>query len=203
MIKSNFVAVYLSRVSNVKDLSDVYPLERKEEILNCSSKKVIDEKYSSWKLLEKALLEQWNISLKDAEPKKTANGKWIIKEGYFSVSHSFGVVAVALSKNPVGIDVELALLKKDGLEKRILTEKEFRAFNKLKQEEKEHFILTAWTKKESIFKMLGYGIFSPNEIECEDFFTTTKNVPLLDKNFYLSVATEGQSEIEYFTIDCE
>lgn len=203
MLQSNSVAVYLSRTSSAKDLADIYPLERKEEILNCSAKKVIDEKYSSWKLLEKALKKQWNVELKDAQPKKTANGKWVIKEGYFSLSHSCGVVAVALSKMPVGVDIELDFLPKDNLEKRILTEKELGVFYNLKEQDKAGFLSAVWTKKESIFKMLGVGNFSPNKIEYENYFTATKKASLLGKNFYISVATEGQSEIEYFIIDCE
>lgn len=203
MLQSNSVAVYLSRTSSAKDLADIYPLERKEEILNCSSKKVIDEKYSSWKLLEKALKKQWSVELKDAQPKKTANGKWVIKGGYFSLSHSCGVVAVALSKMPVGVDIELDFLPKDNLEKRILTEKELGVFYSLKEQDKAGFLSAVWTKKESVFKMLGVGNFSPNQIEYENYFTATKKASLLGKNFYISVATEGQSEIEYFTIDCE
>lgn len=198
MNKNNQVAVYICPLTEAQNLSDIYPKERKEEILACSSKKVINEKYTAWKLLEKALKEQWGKSMQDLSFVKKENGKWNINDGYFSIAHSKGVVVVALSKAPVGTDVEKALNFNKRLLNRVATTKEKEQLTCLQKEEMGIFLSKLWTKKESIFKLLGKGNFSPNDIECEKYYTVTQSINSNGNVFFLSVATENISEINIF-----
>ena len=86
----NKVFVYFSRlIESVKDIK-VYPKERQAEILSCTSKKVITEKYTAWKLLERALKEQFDTDIEKVNFEKQKNGKWVMDKGYFSISHSNG-----------------------------------------------------------------------------------------------------------------
>ena len=200
----NKVFVYFSRL--IEDASDikVYPLERQLEILSCTSKKVISEKYTAWKLLERALKEQFDTDIEKVNFEKQKNGKWVMDKGYFSISHSNGVCLVALLDTPVGIDLEKPIKVAKRLCDRLLTEKEFAVFNTLPEKEKESYISKMWTKKESIFKFLGSGVFSPKEIESENYFTITKNLTLFNEEFLMSITTEKKtSEIVFLQKDFE
>ncbi len=199
----NKVFVYYSPLINVEKDIKVYPKERELEILSCTSKKVISEKYTAWKLLEIALKEQFNTDIEKVNFEKQANGKWIMDKGYFSITHSNGIVMVALSRNPVGIDLEKPIKLSKRLPLRLLTEKELATFNGLNEQEKEIYISNIWTKKESIFKFLGKGSFSPKNIETENYFTVTKNLTLFNEKFLSSITVEKTSEIVFFQKDFE
>ena len=200
----NKVFVYFSRlIESVKDIK-VYPKERQAEILSCTSKKVISEKYTAWKLLERALKEQFDTDIEKVHFEKQKNGKWVMDKGYFSISHSNGVCLVALLDTPVGIDLEKPIKLTKRLCDRLLTEKEFAFFNALPEKEQESYISTIWTKKESIFKFLGKGVFSPKEIESENYFTITKNLTLFNEEFLMSITTEKKAnEIVFLQKDFE
>jgi phosphopantetheine--protein transferase-like protein len=111
---------------------------------------------------------------------------------------------VALLDTPVGIDLEKPIKLTKRLCDRLLTEKEVDTFNALPENEKESYISKIWTKKESIFKFLGRGVFSPKEIESENYFTITKNLTLFNEEFLMSITTEKKaSEIVFLQKDFE
>lgn len=198
MQKNNTVSVYTAPLIQGDTDFSVYPKERQEEILSCTSKKVRLEKYTAWKLLEKALKEQFDLDLTSVKFSKTPNGKWTFDKGYFSISHSFGIVAVALSKNPVGIDIERQIKQKRGLENRLLTKKELSLFLSLEENKKDEYLSFAWVKKESIFKLSGSGVFSPTNVESESHKTITKTFNINGEVFYFSLATKESENVEFF-----
>ena len=120
-----------------------------------------------WKLLLVAIERKFGYKPEELKFSKTENGKWICDKLWFSLSHSHGASAVIVSDKPCGIDVEY---KVDFLKKS--ADKSFiEAFLNRMSESASDFgtisaeeILSLWTKKESLYKMTGEGIFSPKKI---------------------------------------
>jgi len=78
-------------------------------------------------------------------------GKPISKDKEFNVSHSKGYVAIAISDEPVGLDIEYLRLHKEALKKMIASEKEERAIESIED------FFKVWTSKESLVKCVGTG----------------------------------------------
>ena len=146
-------------------IAPVFPKERYDEILSCSSVSLRREKLAVWKLLEKAVKEHLNLDFANLCFTKTPNGKWTCPEFHFSLSHSGDIVAVAVSEKPVGVDVQKFCPIKEGLAERILTEEELRALVTLPPERRDEFILSAWAGKESAFKKDGDECLTPRKRE--------------------------------------
>ena len=102
----------------------------------------------------------------------------------FSLSHSGNMLAVAISKKPIGVDVQTILPFSVDLAKTICNEKEFETVSKSRNPAR---VLTKlWAKKESLIKCKGEGfnqdlktIFNRNQ----NFRYKTKS----GKNFELCV----------------
>ena len=67
----------------------------------------LEHHYSAmiWHLLETVLLRDFNVELNSLHPKKIETGRWIFDKYYISLSHSRGYYAIAISSEPIGIDV--------------------------------------------------------------------------------------------------
>ena len=145
----------------------VYPPQRAEEIAKTRSEKARREKLAVWKLLLAAIERKFGYKPWQLSFSKTENGKWICDKLWFSLSHSHGAAAVIVSDKPCGIDVEY---KVDFLKKS--ADKSFiKAFLNQTSESADdngtlsaEEILSLWTKKESLYKKTGEGIFSPKKI---------------------------------------
>lgn len=189
--------VYIDKISNYTVGLDVYPKGRLLEILSCKSEKVKTQKYASWKLLENALKSSLNLQIKDLEFEKLDNGKWVASGVYFSISHSDDFVCVAISNSQVGVDIEKVKIVDDNLDKKILTETELETYKKLDKIEKNNFLLTAWTGKESVYKKLDSKTFNPSKIELADYSVKSYNLSVDKSEFLLSVCSEKINNI-YF-----
>ena len=125
---------------------------------------------------------------------KSENGKWACDKCEFSLSHGENAVAVALSRKPVGVDVEL--IKKpvvDGLEKKILSDAETIEFNVA--EDKTDYLITAWSKKESVFKRDGGKNFAPKQIE--DYSEThSTEVEVAGERYRLAITSENLNRLK-------
>lgn len=75
---------------------------------------------------------------------------------FFSISHCQKAIAVAISDEPVGIDVESFRKADDALLSRTMNSSEIRLINA--SDNKERAFIELWTKKEAVFKLMGTGI---------------------------------------------
>ena len=92
--------------------------------------------------------------------------KPLSNDKYFNISHSCGVIALAISKDyPLGIDIEVIRDYKDDLAKYISNEEEYKYI----VDNKSFFEI--WTSKESLVKCLGSGLS-----------TNIKEIPALPLN---------------------
>ena len=125
----------------------LYPYERYREVLSCKNEKAKQEKYLVWKLLEKAVVDMINLDFANLRFVKTDNGQWICPDFYFSLSHTDGLVCVAVSDSPIGVDVELVRKINTGLGRKILTERELLLMSELPPDKKNRYLIESWVKK--------------------------------------------------------
>ncbi len=156
-----------------KEFSDIDKL-RREYLLSISNENRRKQSYFVWRVLEKALASEkyYNpIFCFD-------NGKWMVKgdECYFSLAHSSNVVCCAISKNPIGVDVEL------------INDKLLRLKNRYSIEENSGdellSIAECWTREEARFKAS-----VDNEIKSCVIETSC------GERYFLSVCTNEELEI--------
>ena len=90
----------------------------------------------------------------------SADGKPICDGIHFNVSHTAGLVAVAVGPVPVGIDVEAADAGRDivGLVNRFFAEEEREQFARLPERLHRVAFLRGWTCKEALLKGIGSGV---------------------------------------------
>ncbi len=190
------VEVYVAAIGD-RTPQRVHPPQRNEEIVSCQNESVKRQKYAVWKLLEYALFHSFGLKISELAFSKTLNGKWLCKECYFSLTHTDDAVAVAVSRAPVGVDMEkLQPLKVNGLENKILTRAERAAFDELSaSDEKTRRLLSAWTAKEARFKQSDDAAFRPSEID-GTMGVKTQSVFILGEEYLLSAASENLSRLK-------
>ena len=152
-----FVAIYFA---HIPFLCDGYvPDIRKKEIESCNNFKVKQEKFYIWKLLETAIKECFDVDPKEVVFNKLDNGKWVCDRCFFSLSHSHGIVCVAVSDAYVGVDIEYMDTKRHPLN---LVNK---TVHKNEKCETENDFFPLWTMKEAWFKYSNDNNFVPNKID--------------------------------------
>ena len=170
----HFTHVYFAHIPFV---CDGYVCElRQKEIESCSNFKVKQEKFYIWKLLEKALKDSLGEDIHDVVFQKLDNGKWVCDKCHFSLSHSHGIVCVAISDTFVGVDIEYMDGRRHPLN---LVDKTI-CPNEKCLTENDFFEL--WTMKEAFFKFSNERHFDPLKIDT----TTITN----RKTDYLNIGAE-------------
>ncbi len=181
------INVYYSNLIKYDETDFLFPNERQKEIESCSAEKVKNQKYSAWKLLEFALLDFLKLPVSDANLIKTPSGKWTSDKCYFSIAHTGNAVFVAISSECVGIDAEKVKRLKLEIKDRILTDNEKEKTNDLYGNSLNEALLQKWTQKEAISKFLGSAVFSPKNIEVDDFFTKTKILSQFNEEYIICI----------------
>ena len=104
---------------------------------------------------------------------------------HFNISHCLKAIAVAVSDNPVGIDVESFRKFNDGLLDKTMNPEEKAAI--LSSDVPEEKFASYWTCKEAVFKMQGTGI-TDNLHHILSGGVTTGTKVNREKGYALSVA---------------
>ena len=199
LMSKPLVHVYIERFPFPVEGEEIFPPARAEETERCSNPEVRQQKYFVWKLLERALFRSLGLKIKELDIKRTDNGKWECKECFFSLSHSDNSVAVAVSRKPVGVDIE----KFDesrftrALAEKIATALESGELSSLKDEHRATGAL--WTKKEAIFKLSGDKVFVPKSIEVSEYKTATRTVKSKDADYFITVASADAEQAVFYS----
>ena len=196
-LNNSDVLVAYARIRDTDTREPVFPKERNDEILACKSDKTRTEKHSVWKLLKKVVESHLMLKFDNLQFTKTANGKWICPDFHFSLSHTDGLVCVAVSGAPVGVDAQIVRPIRYGLKERVLTPDEISRFDNLPDGEKGEFLLTSWVKKESIFKRFGTEAFIPSRIEADGYYTVTRRISLGTDEYLVATSCEENNTIEF------
>ena len=171
----------------------IHPDEREREILGCKSTDSRREKYFAWKLLELAVTQHLRLNFDNLRFTKNANGKWVCPDFEFSISHTDGLVAVAISRLPVGVDAELIRPLRTELAERILTQDELVVLSTLGEDERTLYLFDRWVRKESIFKMNGGAALLPNRIDTDMHPTRKECLTVNGREYVIALAS---SEID-------
>ena len=185
--------VYYAKIPKKYIFEKVYPLSRQKEIDSATNIKVKEQKYFVWKLLSVSLNHLFGLDIKQFNIRKKSSGKWVSKDIYFSLSHSKNVVAVAISCEPVGVDLQAIVDLRGKLENRALTKKEKQEFNLLQEEQKQEYLITKWAQKESVFKMQNKLVFKPSKIQTSNYSFINHSFTVGDKNYVLCVSGKNLS----------
>ena len=194
--KINTVVAY-AQIKDADILAPLYPPERYIEVKECKNDKARLEKYLVWKLLEKVVDNTISLDFANVKFTKTANGKWICPDFYFSLSHTDGLVCVAVSEQPIGVDAELVRDINAELKGKILTERELLMMSELSPCEQNRYLLDSWVRKESIFKKTGGDKLLPNRTEASEHFTVLKTISVSGREYVVSVAVDCDTRIEF------
>ncbi|MBQ0099626.1 MAG: 4'-phosphopantetheinyl transferase superfamily protein [Firmicutes bacterium] len=138
------------------------------------------------------------------------NGKPYINEIHFNISHSNNYVALAISKEEVGCDIEKITDINLDIAKRYFSDEEYKEI--MACENREKLFFRYWTLKESFLKAIGYGLNKPLDsftIKIGKEITIEQN--LVKDNFYFfeyktvkdyafSVCSK-EREIEFFNLN--
>jgi len=175
-------------------VEQVYPPARQARIEASVYEGQRRQRYFVWKLLEYALESSFGLQFAQQEFSVDGAGKWHCGACFFSLSHSREAVAVAVSDRPVGVDIEcLDRAPVPGLEKKILTEQELRAYDTLAPEKRQTFLLEKWCAKESLFKKDG-GTFDPGQMSTDES-ALTGTVTVAGCAYAYAVATDQPARL--------
>ena len=150
----------------IEMLSDDFPeskmsllsVERREKVQRLRSQSGKKESVAAYLLLRIALAEIYGI-YKIVEFAYLYMGKPILRDFpqiHFSLSHTKGVAACAVSDFEVGVDVQVIRPVTDKVAKRVLSDAEYAEF-KIAQNPDE-FFCEIWAIKESCMKKSGQGM---------------------------------------------
>lgn len=130
------------------------------------------ESKTAWNLLETLYKSVYGVDL--PLPRFEKSGKPIIENGFISLSHSNGAVAVAFSNDiDVGVDIELIKNEVPKNLSKLLGKKQPLSFYK------------KWTEREAVIKAKNYSALKKGaELEFEGL---TETIKILDKEYSLSL----------------
>lgn len=192
------VDVYISAIDNNEPIGKIENEARRQEIEKISNERVKREKYCAWKLLCHALKNSFGLEAEKLDFGKLECGAWTVEGAEISISHSDDAVAVAVSSNPVGIDIErVHKPRSDRMAEFIMNERELKIFNLLPDEEKEERLIEIWTKKEAIFKTKKANQFIPKEIDTNSYPTKTITTTLNSEKYVCTVATKNPQNVKF------
>ena len=193
------VDVYLAELPN-RDIEE--PLEcdlRQKDVDGISNELLKREKYYVWKLLGYGLERSLGIKIADLSFVKEKDGRYVTDKAEFSLSHSKGALAVAVSRAHVGVDIECIDEKyRDGMANRVMTEKEYALYEKLADSEKQAYFYKTWSAKEAIFKHSHKERFIPSDTDTDSAICRSFEKNVGGKPFFLSIATATPEKIRIF-----
>ena len=179
------------------DMEKVLPPMRQAQIENTTHEGLKRQRYYVWKLLELALQRSFGYEMKNLDFSRAENGKWTCNDCFFSLSHTKDAVAVAVSRKPVGVDLECSdHTVRPGLAEKILTREE----KELPRDGEELFLLKMWCAKEALFKAGNDSAFQPQKISALSGVKTQK-VQIGEKEYILAVAGDGLQNLRFYHID--
>ena len=188
----NRTDVYLALLPCGECDAPLYPEERDVLVKNTGNSAVRRERYFVWRLLEMAIRRSLGLELSEIGLRREGE-RWTSELADISLSHG-GALAVALSGEPVGVDIESLSGDSDTarLAERFFSDPERAEYFAAPEEERRSAFLRIWTAKEAIFKSQRSAVFAPSEVDSGASRVHSRTVRLGGEDFILSVATESE-----------
>ena len=198
--KKHILDIYIATIPDKVDIMPLSNEERNREISAVANDELKREKYYVWKLLEHALYHSFGLCAENMNFTKSENGKWFTDSCHFSLSHSKRAVAVSVSCDNNGVDIEcFEKPRVKGFAERILTERERGDYDNTPLELRDEFLTKKWCAKESVFKAYGSRMFVPREIETDGVYT--QKITLRGGSYILSVAADNYDNMRIIEVD--
>lgn len=178
------------------DISKYTNLDKRrlEKIKKSTNQLFIKEQLGSNLLLNDILENNYFKDINLLEYVYNESGKPYLKDDnlYFSLSHSNGIVALTVSKEEIGLDIELIKPVKDSVAKRIMNDREYNIYSSLDKNKKVTYFYEVWTSKEAYVKKLGTTIsLNPSNIEIDEDILIKRII--IDNNEYILAVTNSMS----------
>jgi phosphopantetheine--protein transferase-like protein len=197
-MQKHFLDVYIAEIPKDKGIdAPLIPCERELEVRSVKSESVKREKYFVWQLLVYALEHSLGVDVSDAELRKLETGKWVSSVCEISLSHGGGMLAVAVSDMPVGVDVDAVRPLVERFASRALSINEQNRLQSLRMDERETHIVSFWCAKEAVFKKRGDASWVPSSI---DTVTESVCVRLLDAVNTKTVLAVASDELHLMAV---
>ncbi len=197
--------VYFAAVPEALPEQPLEPPEREREVRQTANLPLASQKYAAWKTLEYAVRRSFGYRFSDLRFTKERGGKWSCDKLQFSIAHTDGAVAVAVSNGAVGVDLENVEVfsakygRDDAVNamcEKALTTAESAADGGCGVTR----FLRLWTKKESIYKYRPTGSFQPQCIETQT--ASAQSVTLtLHGTLICSVCGDRAETVRFFRTD--
>ncbi len=196
------VDVYLSELPDTDMTLPLGCKEREKEIASVSNERVRREKYFVWRLLCYALERSFGLKENKLRFTKNKHGRWSVSGAEISISHSDGALAVAVSRESVGIDIEVVRAPRaEKMAERIMSDAEFSEFENVADEEKLNRLIEIWTRKEALFKSQNKDSFNPKEADSRGSNFRSESIVFNDKCYIWSVVTPTPEKVRVFKVD--
>ena len=166
--------VYILNANNLKTDLSLYnniDTKRLEKIKKSNNQLFIKEQLGSQLLLNDVLENTYFQDIANIEFYYNESGKPYIKDSnlYFSLSHSNGIVALTVSKEEIGLDIEQIKDVKDNLARKVMNDLEYCTYQTFTKENKKIYFYEVWTSKEAYIKKLGTSLtLNPSNINIEE-----------------------------------
>lgn len=132
-----------------------------------------------------------SVAEKDIEIKTDMYGKPHIAgyvQWHFSITHTAGMIGIAVSNKPIGIDAEKIRNADLRIARRFFTDQEnLRIKN---SENKSRCFFEIWTKKEAYLKYIGKGLHMP--LQSFEVFELSHCLECFEKNGYMVSVSQGR-----------
>lgn len=193
------VDVYIATLPKDEPIGTVECKERRKEIQDVSNEQVKREKYFAWELLCYALERSFGMRAKKLNFTKEKYGAWSVEGAEISISHSGDALAVAVSRTPVGIDIEkVHSPRSDRMAEFMMTDEELVQFEPTPEEQREERLISVWTAKEAIFKYRKIANFIPKDMNTLSSAFKTDSVLINGEKYMWTVATDTPEKIRIF-----
>ncbi len=190
--------VYVAVQPDAPVVQKVEPPQRQKELDACKNEAVRAQRYFAWRVLCAGLNRSLGLDAGRIGLHRNENKKWIANGCEVSLSHCKGAVCAAVSKRPVGVDIEPLNdpRYREALLLRIATQKEKDAVAALPTGEG---LCKLWTRKEAAFKRAGGAQFLPEQIDATEDSIRTVRVHL-DRDYLVSVAGENLGNLRIYEV---
>ncbi len=202
------IHLFVAAISDRLTVARVGCEERNREIEHTNHPAAKAQKYGVWRLLEQAIERTYGIKKEQLSFEKQPSGRWVITGQEppicFSLSHCDRAVAVALSRAPVGVDIEPGGRSlKPALADKVLAPEEKLAYDALASNEQNDYLLRAWVAKESLYKMEGQGTFSPRDMAPDPAKTILQTVELDGRRYAVALSADAPVETRVCVMDLQ
>ncbi len=125
-----------------------------------------------------------------------------IPDFHYNISHTRNAIAVAVSRNPVGVDVEKIREYEGGIVSRFFCQKE-KIYIENDNENASRRFYEVWTKKEAYVKWAGKGLSIPlNSFDVFDDKLSCCFETFENRNYMISICKEDHIHVDfYYDID--